>query len=154
MSTPTYAVDKAGTLLHTEKVGPHTHAVTEDHARVATQFRTTANTGAETQIAVTPPKGSAIVITDVILGGEKAASGSIAIQFTDGSDTVIVFKISTVQNPVSLHIPFAGRWRGWKDARIDVVTTGGNSDADVSIGYYIIRGTVGVLSFADWDALR
>ena len=135
-------------------MGQHTHLVVEDHARVATQFKSVANSGAETQIAVTPFKGTAIVITDVILGGEKAASGSITVQFTDGSDTVIVFKISTVQNPVSLHIPFAGRWRGWKDARIDVVTTGGNSDSDVSIGYYIITGVEGVLSFADWDVLR
>ena len=153
---PIFVVLKApnGDLLHTETVGPHTHIIVEDHSRVATQFRTVANTGAETQIAITPPKGTAIVITDVILGAEKAASGSVTVQFADGSDTVIVFKISTVQNPVSLHIPFAGRWRGWKDARIDVVTIGGNSDSDVSIGYYIIRGEAGVLSFADWDALR
>ena len=154
MAVPSYLVLEDGTLLHTEKVGPHTHLVTEDHSRVATQFRTVANTGAETQIAVTPPKGTAIVITDVILGAEKAASGSVTVQFTDGSDTVIVFKISTVQNPVSLHIPFAGRWRGWRDARIDVVTTGGNSDSDVSIGYYILAGVAGVLSFTDWDAQR
>ena len=153
MSTPVELQDGKSNLLHTEKVGPHTHLVTEDHSRVATQFRTVANTGAETQIAVTPPKGTAIVITDVILGAEKAASGSVTVQFTDGSDTVIVFKISTVQNPVSLHIPFAGRWRGWQNARIDVVTAGGNSDSDVSIGYYIIRGE-GVLSFTDWDAQR
>lgn len=153
MSTPVILQLEDGTILHTEKVGPHTHLVIEDHSRVATQFRTVANTGAETQIVVTPPKGTAIVITDVILGAEKAASGSVTVQFVEGSDTVIVFKISTVQNPVSLHIPFAGRWRAWRNARIDVVTTGGNSDSDVSIGYYIVRGE-GVLSFADWDVER
>ena len=153
MSAPVFLETIEGVLLHTEKVGPHTHLVVEDHSRVATQFRSVANTGAETQIAVTPPEGTAIVITDVILGAEKAASGSVTVQFTQGSDTVIVFKISTVQNPVSLHIPFAGRWRGWKDARIDVVTAGGNSDSDVSVGYYILRGE-GVLSFTDWDAQR
>jgi len=153
MPAPVFLETVEGVLLHTEKVGPHTHLVVEDHSRVATQFRSVANTGAETQIAVTPPSGTAIVITDVVLGAEKAASGSVTVQFTEGSDTVIVFKISTVQNPVSLHIPFAGRWRGWGDARIDVVTTGGNSDSDVSVGYYILRGA-GVLSFADWDAQR
>ena len=153
MSAPVFLETIDGVLLHTEEVGPHTHLIVEDHSRVATQFRSVANTGAETQAAVTPPAGTAIVITDVILGAEKAASGSVTVQFTQGSDTVIVFKISTVQNPVSLHIPFAGRWRGWKDARIDVVTAGGNSDSDVSVGYYILRGE-GVLSFADWDAQR
>ena len=145
--------DIEGQALHTENVGPHTHLVVEDHSRVATQFRHTANAGAETTVAVTPPVGTAIVITDIVLGAEKAASGSVTVQFVEGSDTVIVFKVSTVQNPVSLHVPFAGRWRGWKDARIDVVTTGGNDDSDVSIGYYIIRGE-GVLSFSDWDLER
>ena len=152
---PAYLVltDNEGTLLHTETVGAHTHLVVEDHARVNTQFRHTANAGAETTVAVTPPSGTAIVITDAILGAEKAASGSVTVQFAEGANTVIIFKISTVQNPVSLHIPFAGRWRGWRDARIDVVTLGGNSDTDVSIGYYIVGGE-GVLSFADWDAER
>lgn len=145
--------DLEGKALHTETVGPHTHLVVEDHSRVATQFKHTANAGAETTVAVTPPPGAAIVITDIVLGAEKAASGSVTVQFVEGSDVVIVFKVSTVQNPVSLHVPFAGRWRGWKDARIDVVTTGGNDDSDVSVGYYILSGE-GVLSFADWDAQR
>ena len=153
MSVPAFLVGLRGVRLHTQKVGPHTHLVTEDHSRVATQFRHTANAGAETTIAVTPPSGTAIVITDIVLGAEKAASGSVTVQFVEGSDVVIVFKVSTVQNPVSLHVPFAGRWRGWRDARIDVVTTGMNDDSDVSIGYYIISGE-GVFSFSDWDALR
>ncbi len=153
MATPSYLETIAGELLHTEQVGPHTHLVVEDHSRVATQFRHVPNAGAETTVAVTPPSGTAIVITDIVLGAEKAASGSVTVQFVEGSDTVIVFKVSTVQNPVSLHVPFAGRWRGWRDARIDVVTTGGNDDSDVSVGYYIVRGR-SVLSFADWDALR
>ena len=150
---PSFLVGLRGVRLHTEKVGQHTHLITETHSRVATQFRHTVNTGAETTIAVTPPPGKAIVITDIVLGAEKAASGSVTVQFVEGSDIVIVFKVSTVQSPVSLHVPFAGRWRGWRDARIDIVTTGGNSDSDVSIGYYIISGD-GVFSFTDWDAQR
>ena len=153
MPAPVWLQTQAGVELHSERVGPHIHLVVEDHSRVATQFRHTANSGAETTTAVTPPSGTAIVITDIVLGGEKAASGSITVQFVEGSDVVIIFKVSTVQNPVSLHVPFAGRWRGWKDARIDVVTTGGNDDSDVSVGYYILRGE-NVLSFVDWDAQR
>ena len=153
MSVPSFLVGLRNVRLHTETVGQHTHLVVEDHSRVATQFRHIANTGAETTTAVTPSLGKAIVITDIVLGAEKAASGSVTVQFTQGSDTVIVFKVSTVQSPVSLHVPFAGRWRGWLDARIYIVTTGGNSDSDVSIGYYIISGA-GVFSFTDWDAQR
>lgn len=153
MGVGTWLRTAAGVRLHTEKVGRHTHLVTETHSRVATQFKHTANAGAETTIAVTPPPGTAIVITDIVLGAEKAASGSVTVQFVEGSDVVIVFKVSTVQNPVSLHVPFAGRWRGWRNARIDVVTTGMNDDSDVSVGYYIVRGA-GVFLFSDWDAQR
>ena len=153
MPAPAYLQDIGGNALHTEKVGAHTHLVVEDHSRVATQFKAQTIVAASTAIIVTPPAGAAIVITDIIVSAEKVSSGSITVQFDDGTNAVIIFRAIVTDAPVNLHIPFAGRWRGWKDARIDMVGAGVNIESDVSVGYYILRGE-GVLPFAEWDAQR
>lgn len=154
MAVPSFLVLEDGTLLHTEKVGPHTHLVTEDHSRVATQFKSIAFTTATTTVLATPPKGAAMVITDFLVSAEKVNGGSVSIQLTDGSQTVIIFTAIVTDAPVNLAFSPQGRWRGWKDARIDIVSVGTNIDGTVSMGYYFIRGKEGVLSFADWDAQR
>lgn len=143
----------SGTALHTETIGKHTHLVTEDHSRVSTQFKAATITSASTATVVAPPAGNALVLTDLIVSAEKVAGGSITVQFTDGTNTIVIFKASLVDAPVAIAMPFAGRWRGWKDAKIDMVGVGTNIDADVSIGYYFIKGA-GVLAFNQWDKLR
>lgn len=153
MSIYAHLIDSDGELLHVETVGAHTHLIVEDHARVATQFKSAAHSGAATTAVVTPRPGTAIVITDIILAGEKRTNATIDVRFTDGSDSVIIIAPVVNDTPVNLHIPFAGRFRGWLDARIDFITDTANQVANITIGYYFILG-VGVLSFADWDALR
>ena len=96
-----------------------------------------------------------MVITDIVISGEKhqgAGQGVITILFTDGTNTINIIVADNTDAPINLAIPFAGRWRGWLDARIDFTTSQAN-DVTVSIGYYFLSGE-GVLSFADWDALR
>lgn len=151
----TRLISAAGDILHTEKVGQNTHLVIEQHARVATQFKAVTHATATTTAIVTPRSGGAIVITDIIISGEKhqgAGQGIITIAFTDGSDTVNIIVADNTDAPINLAIAFAGRWRGWVDARIDFTTNQAN-DVTVSIGYYFLAG-LGVLNFTDWDALR
>ena len=76
------------------------------------------------------------------------------MRFTDGTDTVIIFTAIVTDSPVNLAFSPAGRWRGWRNARMEVVSVGNNIDGSVSMGYYFIRGTAGVLSFTDWDEQR
>lgn len=154
MSVPVTLQDNDGTILHVEKVGPHTHLIFEDHSRVATQFKSIKSTSAETVVAVRPRAGGAIVITDIVASGEKASNGSIIVQFTDGSDTVVLTELATVTNGLAIAIPFSGRIRGWQDARIDVITAGTNPVSNVLVAYYHLVGEGGTLSFADWDAQR
>ena len=45
---------------------------------------------------------------------------------------------------------FNGLWRGWKDARLEMVTTG-TFASTVSLGYIKVATS---LPFAEWDALR
>lgn len=148
-------MDASGILLHTEQVGAHTHLVTEDHSRVATQFKSVTHSTATTTTIVTPQSGGALVLTDIIISGEKhqtAGQGVITIAFTDGAQTINVIVADNTDAPVNLAIPFAGRWRGWLDAQIDFTTSQAN-DVTVSIGYYFLSGE-NVLSFSDWDAER
>lgn len=153
MPVPTYLETLDGVLLHTESVGAHTHLVVEDHSRVATQFRANALTTAGTAIVVTPPEGTAIVVTDISYSADKVNGGSLRIEFTDGSNAVILKKAIVTDAPVDGHIAYAGRALGWQDARIDMVNVGTNLNSDVTVFYYFIRGE-GVLSFTDWDAQR
>ena len=142
-----------GTPLHTERVGLHTHLVVEDHSRVATQFKAAASTVASTTTVVAARSGQAIVITDIILSQKRVANGTLTIQFDDDDDnTVILTTVDTVDSVVS-HMAFAGRVRGWKDARVEMVSVGTNAETNVTVMYYHLSGEQ-VLSFADWDALR
>ena len=155
MALPVWLQTITGVALHTEKVGQHTHLVTEDHSRVVTQFQHAASTDAGTTTVVTPRSGAAIVITDIILSQEKVAAGFITIQFDDDdNNTVILLRGTTVDGDMpGLHIPFAGRVRGWKDARVEMVTVGVNVESDVTIMYYHLIGEQ-VLLFDEWSAQR
>lgn len=153
MSVWTTLQDLAGHALHTERIGRHVHLVTEDHSRVATQFKTADHTTAATTAVAKPPAGTALVLTDLIISGERINAGTIILHFTDDVDNVVLFTIHVTDAPVNLAMPFAGRWRGWKDARLDFITNTANQAASISIGYYIVEGE-GVFTFADWDTLR
>ena len=153
MTVPSVLVDNRGTLLHTEKIGAHTHLVVEDHARVATQFKSESHTTSATTAIATPRKGLAVVITDITITGEKINGGTITLQWADGTDTAVITKAHVTDGPVNMHAAYAGRKYGWKDARIDFITDTANQDANVDVGYYFIAGDA-VLSFTDWDTLR
>ena len=152
---PAYLIleDEDGTILHTETVGAHTHLIIEDHSRVATHFKHAGTTSAATTVIVQPASGEAVVVTDLVLSQEKVSSGALTVQYTDGTDTEILFKGSSVQAPIALAIPYEGRVRGWRDARVEMISAGTNVETDVSVHYYRLKGE-GVLSFADWDAER
>lgn len=145
--------DGESTLLHTETVGVHTHLITEDHARVATQYKSATHTTNTTTALATPKKGNAVVVTDITISGEKITGGKITLQWADGTDTAVIEEILVADGIANLHIAYTGRNLGWKDARVDFITSVNNQDATVNVGYYFVRG-VGVISFADWDALR
>ena len=154
MPVPAVLVTNDGTLPPTEEVGSHTHLSVEDHSRVATHFKHVASTDAGTTTVVSSRPGNALVVTDIILSQKKVASGTLTIQFDDDDDnTEILAVLDTVTDGVTMHIPFAGRVRGWKDARIEMVSVGNSAVSNVTVMYYHLGGTQ-VLSFTNWDGLR
>lgn len=139
--------------LETGMIEEHPVPVFATHGELNGHFKSLTFTAAGTTALVTPPAGSAMVLTDFIVSAEKVAAGTVIFRFTDGTNEVDIMAGITVDAPVNLAFSPRGRWRGWKDARVDIVTTGSNIDGTVSMGYYFIKGTE-VLDFVEWDALR
>ena len=72
------------------------------------------------------------------------------LHFTDDSDTEVIARYDTGDQPVNLATNLNGLFRGWAGARLEVVTTN-NTIATVTVGY--IKVNTG-LTFTEWDALR
>jgi len=81
---------------------------------------------------------------------EKKNVGSIELRFTDDVETITIFKSILTDAPVAFGGALGGVWRGWKDARLEVVTVQ-DFEYTVTIGYVKERDG---LTYADWDARR
>ncbi len=160
MPAPVYLQSIDGRALHTENLGPtDAHLITEDHSRVGTQFKVAGTTSAATTTIVEPRAGSVIVITDLTVNQDKIASGVVTVQFTDGTNDEILFKAATSDAPVTAHMAYAGRMRGWVNAKIEMISAGTNPVTNVTVVYYHLLSGGGavssdVLSFDDWNAQR
>ncbi len=133
--------------------GPHTREPVfivmspgEAHAHFKTATRTTLGT----TVVVQPREGQAIWITDIIVSGEKQAGSNITVQFTDGTNTEIIAIVDQVDAAPNLAMNLNSYFRGWIDARIEIVT-GGAGDGTVTIGYIHAHEA---LAFDVWDAER
>lgn len=120
--------------------GPQHHGV----------FRAATRTTAGTTPIVTPDALGAIVLTDLIVSTDKQAGSTLTLHFTDGVQTIDI-AIFPVDAVVNLALGIVGLFRGWRDARFEMVTAGTNFDATVSVGYMKVPDG---LAFASWDALR
>lgn len=126
--------------------------IIQNPANVYGHFKAVTRTTAGTTIVVSPPSGGAIALTDLIISSDKVANSSVTIRFTDGTNTITIFSASTNDAPVNINIPFAGRWRGWTDARLEVVTVS-TVNATVAAGYYKLSSGLSQ-AYLDWDSGR
>ena len=113
-------------------------------------FQSATLTAANTSIVVQPKPGKSIWITDIIVSGEKQASSDITVQFTDGSDTEVIVVIDQVDSSPNLAMNLKAYFRGWKDARVEMVTSGAG-DATVTIGYI---HSADAPAYDEWAAKR
>jgi hypothetical protein len=114
-------------------------------------FKSSIRTTAGTTIVVQPKSGQAISLTDLLISAEKAA-GNLLVQMTDGVNTIVLFGIALTDAPASFGVPLNGRWMGWRDARLEMVTDA-VFGALVAVGYTRVPSEH-TLSYAEWDALR
>ena len=124
--------------------------VVTNEALIHGSFKSVSRTTAGTTIIAEPDVGGSIILTDIIVSTDKTAGSSVTIRFTDGTNTIVVMKGDSVNAPFSIAIPLAGKWQGWKDARLEVVTVS-TVDATVAAGYYKVASG---LAFETWDAMR
>ncbi len=100
---------------------------------------------------VSPTASGSLRLTDLIVTSEKQTGGVVTVQFYDGTNTVLLAS-AEADSPIGFAIAFAGRWKGWKDAYIQVIVSA-VFNATVSVGYVKINPKE-TLGFAEWDAQR
>ena len=140
--------------LHTAEVSPSPEPVlvTENLHRIHGTFRSATSTGAATTTIATPELDQEIVLTDLIVSTDKVNGATIIVRWIDDlSNSVIIYNGTATDAPINVAIAFAGRWAGWMNARLEMVTVGVNLEANVSIGYYKLPEG---LTYEQWDALR
>lgn len=113
-------------------------------------FKSVTRISAGTTVLTSPNADGSLLVTDLLIGGEKQASSTVEIRFTDDVEDVALFIAHQPDAPPNIAHSFVGRFQGWKNARIDVITSGAG-DATVTVGYTKIPTG---LPFAEWDALR
>ena len=141
--------------LHTVEslVGKENHGymlVTDTPARAHGRWNAVSVTGASTTIVAQALTGGSLIITDIVLLAKKKTASTVLVQFTDGSNTEVIMAPDIVNNPVNIAWSPAGLVRGWKDARIELVTDA-TFDCTLTIVYIkLLSGE----PFAVWDADR
>ena len=125
---------------------------TADPCKMYGTFASGTHAAAGTTAIVTPLGGGSVIITDILVTSEKKQNGTITVRFTDGTNTVNMLGFNVNDAPAQLSVNLAGRFPGWKDARVEMVTVE-DFDATVTIGYLKVVAKYS-LSYNDWDALR
>ena len=126
--------------------------ITQTHAQVAGVFKSKTLTAAGTVIVAEPDSEGCIVLTDLILTSDKTANSAITVQFTCGTYTIPIVEADITDAPCNIATSFAGYWRGWKDARLELVITGGAAPtATLAVGYFKLSDS---LLYNDWDSRR
>ena len=100
---------------------------------------------------VSPSTSGSLRLTDLIVTSEKQVGGVVTVQFYDGTNTVLLAS-AEADSPIGFASNFVGRWKGWKDAYIQVIVSAA-FNATVSVGYVKINPKE-TLGFAEWDARR
>ena len=124
--------------------------LTASYFRAHGQFISATRTSAGTTVLTTPDLGGSVVLTDLIISGEKQAGSATQITFEDGTNTETIFNASQVDAPPTVGIAFQGRWQGWENARVEFITTGAG-DATVALGYMKLPQSLG---YSEWNDLR
>jgi len=158
MTLKTQLVDVHSRELHTEDYWSLRHANLGDQVVLVSAtppavhgtFKSATRASAGTTTITSPTANGSLLITDILISGEKANSATTEVRFTDGSNNVTLFLTQQVDFAANLGVGFQGRVQGWKDARIDMITTG-TQDVTVLVCYTKVPEG---LPFAEWDALR
>ena len=124
--------------------------VVSDPMKIHGTFKSVESNVAETVTVVEPSLSGSLVLADLIISTERQNGGTVTLQFTDGTDTALIYKVFANDAPVSISTGISGRLQGWKDARVELVNVG-NTDCTVLVTYVKVPDA---FPFAQWDELR
>lgn len=142
----------SGEELYIASVNGYKILVSQTHAQVAGRFKSKTLSAPGTVIVAEPDEDGCVVLTDFILTSDKTQSSVITVQFTDDTETIVLVEADITDAPVNLATSFAGYWKGWKNARLELVIAGGtNPTATLACGYYKL---IESMLFNEWDSLR
>lgn len=126
--------------------------ITANYHNVHGSWRDVATTSATTTIVAEPDSEGYLVLTYLEVSAEKNNSGVVTIQVTDGVNTEIIFERKLATQPLVAEIDFSGsRIAGWKNARLEMVTSGASFDANALVAYTKLPDGP---DFSEWDANR
>ena len=126
--------------------------VTTTHAATSGNFKAVSRAAAGTTIVTSPNAGGSIVLTDMIITTDKVNLATATVQFTDGTNTIVIIDATVTDAPCNIATSFVGRWHGWRDARIELVTVG-NVKATVACGYFKVDA-LHTQDYSEWNAER
>ena len=139
------------TLKPTVQVtGEEVYLVTSNAPQAHGTFASTSRSATGTSIITSPNADGSLILTDLIIGTDKVNGATVTVQYTDGTNTVVIFATTVTDAPANIGLSFTGRWQGWKDARVELVTVGA-VEATVSLGYMKVPNG---LPFTEWDSYR
>jgi len=153
MAIPSRIVDEDGKPLKLIEFengghGKHYHMAIISPGEVHGLWKAISGTAAATTTVTEPANGGNIYVKNIAVSGEKKNTGTIELRFTDGTNTITIFKAILTDAPVNIAI--AGDYKGWKDARLEVVTV--LDFTHTVLCSYIKQPNA--LAYADWDARR
>ncbi|MEE8382222.1 MAG: hypothetical protein V3R78_10170 [Thermodesulfobacteriota bacterium] len=150
-----FLADKEGFPAHYE---PYNVIGEEDNIALVTTtialahstFKSVTRTTAGTSIITIPSLEGAIVITDILITGEKRIGATITVRFTDDTNTINLLIGDAANNSINLGHAFNGLVQGWRNSRVELVTVA-DVTATVTLVYYKVEEG---LSFLEWDSRR
>ena len=97
--------------------------ITMSPAQYHGHFKVATRTTMGTTVIVSPKPGRSLVVTDILISGEKQAGSSVTVQFTDGVDTEIMVLSDQVDATPTMSGNLNSYFYGWKDARVALAGT-------------------------------
>ena len=93
-----------------------------------------------------------LLVMGITVAAKKVNGGNIAIRFSDGTNNEEFFNALTTNGEINVDFDWSNvAVSGWKDANLEIVTSGSNPTLTGMIRYAKINNG---LTYAEWDALR
>ncbi len=149
-----YLANKSGVPLNVQTGVDGNPTLVTDGSRVLAAHWQSASitTGTTTTIVAAKPNESILLTDLVLILSKKVASATIALNFSDGTNSVTLFTFDAATASFQFSHAFQGGLRGWKNADFKVVTSH-NTTVGVLVGYVHVASEQ-TKSYSVWNADR